>query len=177
MNDQKDFSHYKNVAEAFENNNETDDPLLYASRDKDIDHMGMAHLDPEAHKAIPEAEGCLSHLEADGAIEGEMAAEIDQLADMTPFNIEDDMSDYKPSRSHGMEEPESYEDTFDEQHVVAEEEGGFGKIIIASVLAIAAVIWFVWPSSEEAVLENSGQTVIEGQQNNPAPDSVLPPGQ
>ncbi len=167
MNDKSDFSR-NNAAEAFENNNETDDPLLYSSKDKDIDHMGMTHLDPDEHEAEPEPEGVLSHLDSEGG----MAAEIDQLADMTQFSVEDDISDYESSRNHGMEEPESDQHVFEDPDSVAEKDDGYGKIIIGSVLAIAAAIWFIWPSSEEPVVENSAQVVIEGQQNAPAADGL-----
>jgi len=174
MNDKSDFTRY-NAVEAFENNNETDDPLLYASQNKDIDHMGMAHLDLDSHKRNPEDEGGLSHLEIAGDVEGDMAAEIDQLAAMTQFNVEDDKSDYESSRSHGMEEPESFVHAFKDPVSVSERDDGYAKIIIGSLLALAAAIWFIWPSSEEPIVESSVQGVVEGQQH--APDGVVPRGQ
>lgn len=172
MNDKSDFSR-NNAVEAFENNNETDDPLLYASKGKDIDQMGMAHLDPDAHKVDPEPEGSLSHLEAEGGD----PAEIDQLADMTQFNVEDDISDYESGGNHGMDEPESDLHAFADPVAEAEKDDGYGKIIIGSVLAIAAAIWFIWPASEEQIVENSAQALIEGQQHAPATDGVVPHGQ
>ncbi len=175
MNDKNDFSR-NSSAEAFENNNETDDPLLYASKGKDINHMGMSHLDPDVHEAAPEAEGSLSHLEAEGSIEGDMATEIDQLADMTQFNVENDMSDYESGGEHGMEEPESDLHAFEDPAPEAEKDDGYGKIIIASMLAIAAAIWFIWPVSEEPIVQNS-DVVIEGQQSAPTPDGLAPHGQ
>jgi len=160
MNDKVDPGRYNNE-QAFENNNETDDPLLYASQDKDIDKMGMSHLEPESTVSHSEPEEGLSHLEPEGGLPGfdpEMHVMASDVAEAISHDTADD---------HAMHEAEPRLNAFEDPVLPTAEvepKESSAMLIVGAAVVMAAVIWLVWPAADSTVGSGAQSVLIEGQE-------------
>lgn len=154
MNDKVDPSRYNNE-QAFENNNETDDPLLYESQDKDIDKMGMSHLEPESHISRSESEEGLTHLEPDGGFT-ESEALFDVSESISLGTINDHVTDETEARLNAFDDPVG-------PTAEVEQKDSSAMLIIGAAIVMAVVIWLVWPTDDSTVGSSAQSVVIEGQ--------------